>query len=99
MNQTIIPGNYQQCTPGVPDLPSDGNAIFPRVKFLERMCNNMLEGPHLIEEVSDLNFQSYVRNESDCRKSLLLYSSLFRKQKAQKLRIRNLTSNSLINIF
>ena len=99
MNQTIIPGNYQQCTPGVLDSTFDTNEKPQRVQSVESTSSTRLNGYHLIKDISTLNSQSCIQDDTDCRESLILYSNLFRSHKAQKLRIRNLTQDSLINLF
>jgi len=99
MNQSTKLGSYQLFTRGGTDSISTLNQ---RVSTLKNSTQNDTTSTYredLAEYISLLNHRSCIRNDLENREKLALYSNLFRKQKSQTLRIRNLGNNPLINIF
>jgi hypothetical protein len=99
MNQSTKIGNYQLFARGGTDSISTLNQRFPILDTSNQSNTAGTNRKDLAEYISTLNLRSCVRNDLENREKLSLYSNLFRKQKSQNLRIRNLGMNPLINLF
>ena len=99
MNQSTKLGSYQLFARGGTDSISRLNQRVPTLKNSTQKDTTSTYREDLAEYVSTLNLRSCVRNDLENREKLALYSNLFRKQKSQNLRIRNLGNNPLINLF
>lgn len=99
MNQSTTIGSYQLFARGGTDSISTLNQRFPLPDSSTHKNTPISNREDLAEYISDLNLLSCVRNDFENREKLALYSNLFRKQKSQNLRIRNLSNNPLINLF
>lgn len=99
MKQSTTVGNYQLFAQGGRDSISTLNQRFPLPDSSTHKITPISNREDFVEYISDLNLRSCVRNDFENREKLALYSNLFRKQKSQNLRIRNMSSNPLINLF
>jgi len=99
MNQSTKLGSYQLFARGGTDSISRLNQRVPTLKNSTQKHTTSTYRKDLTEYVSTLNLRSCVRNDLENREKLSTYSNLFRKQKSQNLRIRNLGNNPLINLF
>ena len=99
MNQSTKLGSYQLFTRGGTDSISTLNQRAPILETSAQKNITCTYREDLAEYISLLNHRSCIRNDLENREKLALYSNLFRKQKSQNLRIRNLGNNPLINLF
>jgi len=99
MNQSTKLGSYQLFARGGTDSISTLNKRVPMLETSAQKNTTCTYREDLAEYVSTLNLRSCVRNDLENREKLAIYSNLFRKQKSQNLRIRNLGNNPLINLF
>ena len=99
MNQNIKLGSYQLFARGGTDSISTLNKRVPMLETSAQKNTTCTYREDLAEYISLLNHRSCIRNDLENREKLAIYSNLFRKQKSQNLRIRNLGNNPLINLF
>ena len=99
MNQSTKLGSYQLFARGGTDSISTLNHRAPTLETSAQKNITCTYREDPAEYISLLNHRSCIRNDLENREKLSLYSNLFRKQKSQNLRIRNLGMNPLINLF
>ena len=99
MNQSTKIGSYQLFARGGTDSISTLNQRVPTLGTSAQKNTTCTYREDLAEYISLLNHRSCMRNDLENREKLALYSNLFRKQKSQTLRIKNLGNNPLINLF